>query len=79
MEQKQLHGILMLIGGEVLNLIIERKKVTYDEAAKIFYSSRLYEVLEDEKSKLWRFSAEMLYSLLDEELTTGKITFPEEQ
>lgn len=51
----------------------------YEEAVKLFYTSRLYEVLADEESKVWHFSPEMLYSLFEEEIETGKITFPEEQ
>ena len=79
MDQKQLYALLMLIGGEVIELLIERKKISYDKAANTFYSSGLYAALENEGTKLWRFSTETLYALLDEELTTGKITFPEEQ
>jgi hypothetical protein len=36
--------------------------------------------LEDEESKLWHLSYPILYDLLEEELTTGKIiNWPEEQ
>jgi len=39
----------------------------------------LYKALEDEKTKVWRLGYPLLYDLLDEELATGSITFPEEQ
>jgi hypothetical protein len=39
----------------------------------------LYNTLEIEETKLWHLSALTLYALLDEELTTGRITWPEEQ
>jgi hypothetical protein len=35
--------------------------------------------LEDEETKLWRLGYPLLYDLLEEELSTGRITFPEEQ
>jgi len=62
-----------------LNLIVEKRKVVYEEAIRLFYASKLYKILEDEESKIWHFSPEMLFSLLEEELETGNITFPEEQ
>ncbi|GHV10094.1 hypothetical protein FACS189485_23060 [Spirochaetia bacterium] len=41
-------------------------------------NSNLYEMLENEESKLWHLSAETLYSLLEQELTNGVIQYPEE-
>ena len=79
MDKKKFPAILFVIGGQVLNIIIEKKGITYEEAVKLFYPSKLYEALESEESKVWHFSPETLYSLLEEELATGKITFPEEQ
>jgi hypothetical protein len=35
--------------------------------------------LEDEETKVWRLSYPTLHDLLEEELETGEITFPEEQ
>ena len=34
--------------------------------------------LEDEETKLWHLSAHALYEMYQEEVTTGKITYPEE-
>ena len=79
MDNQKLGGLLMILGAQVLNLITERRNADYKDAVKLFYSSTLYSKLEQEETKLWHLSAETLYSLLDEELTTGKITFPEEQ
>jgi hypothetical protein len=58
---------------------MENKNLGLEEAAGILYNSRLYETLEDEKTKVWRLGYPLLYDLLEEELSTGKITFPEEQ
>ena len=52
----------------------------YDEitAAKEFYNSKVYALLEQEDTKLWHFSALTLFNMFDEEKKTSSITFPEE-
>jgi hypothetical protein len=42
-------------------------------------NSETRSVLEDERTKVWRLGYPLPYDLLNEELTTGKITYPEEQ
>jgi Holliday junction resolvasome RuvABC DNA-binding subunit len=79
MDNQKLAGFLMMADSRLLELLIERNGVDYQAALKLLYTSKLYSVLEREETKLWHFSAETLYTLLNEELTTGKITFPEEQ
>jgi hypothetical protein len=68
-----------MITPGIIVLLIEKHKLPLEEAADILYNSQLYKVLEDEKTKMWRLGYPILYDLLEEELTTGKITFPEEQ
>jgi hypothetical protein len=58
---------------------MENHRTSEEEAANMLYNSELYKVLEDEGSKLWHLSYPILYDLLEEELTTGNITWPEEQ
>ena len=49
-----------------------------EKAVEMFYSSELYSRLEEEETKLWHLSAQALFDLFQEELDTGKITYPEE-
>jgi len=79
MNQVQLPSFLAVIVPRVLSKLTEAKKITGQEAIKILYNSKLYETLEQEETKLWHLSVETLVSLLEEELSTGSITFPEEQ
>jgi hypothetical protein len=79
MTNDQLSGLLALIDAPLINAIMERRGTGYKKAAELLYTSTLYAKLEDEQTKLWHLSAETLYDLLDEELRTGKITYPEEQ
>ena len=78
MTSNQLTSYLSIILPRLLALLAERKGFAEQEAIQVLYTSELYETLEREETKLWHMSAETLYGLLDEELTTGKITYPEE-
>lgn len=72
-------AVIAMITPGIINLIMEKHELGVEEASGLLYNSRLYEALEDEKTKLWRLGYPLLYDMLDEEITTGKITFPEEQ
>jgi hypothetical protein len=76
---KSISPVIAMITPGILNLLMENRKLNLDEASDLLYRSQLYQALEDEKTKVWRLSYPMLYDMLEEELTTGKITFPEEQ
>ena len=72
-------SVIAMITPGILSLLMVNKGVTLEEASDMLYHSQLYASLEDEKTKVWRLGYPLLYDLLDEELTTGKITYPEEQ
>jgi hypothetical protein len=78
MNDKEFKAILEILIPRLVGIISEERVVTKDEALTLLYQSKLYARLECESTKLWRLSAQMLYDLLDEELRTGTITFPEE-
>lgn len=48
--------------------------ISYDEAVKLLYNSRVYEALEDEETKMWYYSNYDLFKMFLEELETGKYT-----
>jgi hypothetical protein len=78
MEQTRLTTVLVFLVPQILSLIIEEYKTNDVKAAEMFYSSELYRGLEDERTKLWHLSANALFEMFQEELQTGKITYPEE-
>ena len=78
MSKQEFTAILKLLISSLLQLIEENKSLPPQEAADLFYSSQLYVKLDEEETKLWHLSAHALYDLLEEEMTTGKITYPEE-
>ena len=79
MDKKSISPVIAIITPGIIRLLMENRKLELKAASEILYNSQLYQTLEDEETKLWRLGYPLLYDLLDEELTTGKITFPEEQ
>ncbi|MDR1649965.1 MAG: hypothetical protein LBR71_06860 [Synergistaceae bacterium] len=78
MNSAQLPSLLAVINPRVIQTLMNNRGVNSKEAGRAFYNSELYAMLENEESKLWHLSAETLYDLLEQELNTGKIDYPEE-
>ena len=78
MTPEKLSALLAIINPSVVQLIMENRNLSNIEATKLFYNSNLYAMLENEASKLWHLSPLVLHELLEEELATGKINYPEE-
>ena len=78
MSPERLSALLTLITPSVIQMIMDNKSLTNIEAAKLFYNSELYAMMENEASKLWHLSPLTLYELFEEEITTGDISYPEE-
>jgi hypothetical protein len=79
MNQEQLNITLAFITPGIIQLLMDKRCITAEAASMILYNSKIYKLLEDEKTKLWHLSYPILYDMLEEELSTGEITFPEEQ
>jgi len=78
-NQENLNVTLTFITPGIIQLLMDNRRITAEAASILLYNSKLYKLLEDEGTKLWHLSYPMLYDMLEEELTIGKITFPEEQ
>lgn len=63
---------------QVADLIIKEYSVTDVEATKMFYSSKTYELLSREQTKVWHFSPLTLFNIWKEEKETGSVVLPEE-
>ena len=48
--------------------------ITYNEARKLLYHSKLYKALEDEETKMWYYSSYDLFKMFLEEKETGRYT-----
>lgn len=79
MDKKSISPVIAMITPGIITLLIANRMLNLEDASQLLYNSRLYKTLEDEETKMWRLGYPILYDLLEEELTTGTITFPEEQ
>ena len=69
---------LILLVPQIIELIKNEYEVDDFKAMEMFYQSELYMRLEEEKTKLWHLSVYALFEMFQEEVETGKITYPEE-
>ena len=77
MDEAKFEALLPLIVAALIQKIIERKKISQDEAFSQLYDSRLYSFLDNEETKAWHYSVEKLFRLFEEEMTTGNMELPE--
>ena len=77
MERKKYEAMLVLVVPQVIGLIVKNDGLDEVTAARLFYESRVYSLLEQEETKLWNLSPLTLFNMYDEEQKTGNITFPE--
>ena len=77
MTSEQFNVIMPIISSDIVKTISARKNISESESISLLYSSELYSMLEREDTKLWHYSTPMLYSMLEEEWNTGKITYPD--
>jgi hypothetical protein len=78
MIDAQFKATLEMLIPLVIREIMKSRKISEREAFELLYSSFLYSKLETESTKLWHLSQLTLANLLNEEIETGTITFPEE-
>lgn len=77
MSKEQFEALIPYISADLIKLIADKESISHDDAILRLYSSKLYELLEDEETKVWQYSSEMLYALLKQEEETGTIVFPD--
>jgi len=77
-DGKEFQTILQVIVSRLVKMIATEMNITDKVALNKLYSSKLYEKLEQEDTKVWHLSVPTLYTLYIDELRTGYITFPEE-
>ncbi len=77
MGQEQFAAIMPYISADLVYLIVKKQNIPEEDAIKKLYTSKLYATLEQEETKLWQYSTQMLYSLFEQEEATGDIQFPD--
>ena len=77
MESDQFDALLPVIVAALAVKIVERQQLTEENAIARLYASQIYAALENEKTKVWHYSVEKLYTLFESEQSTGKLELPE--
>lgn len=78
MADKKFEAILILLVQQIIELVYENYPLDEITAAREFYESKVYSLLEQEDTKLWHFSPLTLFNMFDEEKRTGDFQMPEE-
>ncbi len=74
----EIKAMLQFIIPRLIGTIMENMGLTEKDALTRLYTSKLYERLDKEETKLWHLSVPTLFEMFKEEQETGKITYPEE-
>lgn len=77
MGQEQFAAMMPYISADLVAMIANKQNISTKDAITKLYTSKLYGVLENEGTKVWQYSTEMLYSLFEQEEKTGTIQFPD--
>lgn len=75
-ENKRFEVILPIITAELISFIMKEESLGEDDAINRLYATRLYELLENEKTKVWQYSTYMLLELYNRE-KAGELILPE--
>ena len=71
MNKEQFNSVLSIFIADLIKKIIE------EEVIDFLYTSKLYKLLEDEKTKVWQYSTPLLYNLLKNEKEQGVLILPQ--
>ncbi len=77
MEKEQFNALMPYIIEDLAAMISRKEKIAECDAVGRLYESQLYALLEQEDTKLWQYSTDMLYSLFVQEQNEGVLTFPD--
>lgn len=77
MDKNKFDSAFPIISSALAEKITAELNLSEKDAIIKLYSSHLYEMLEQEETKVWHYSTEKLYELFFEEMNSGDITFPQ--
>jgi len=77
MNKEQFNSVFSIIVADLIKTIIKEKNLSEEDAIEYLYLSKVYKLLEDEKTKVWQYSTPLLYSLLESEKRQGVFSLPD--
>ena len=76
--QKFASYLAVVISPAVVGILSELLGVDEVTAMNRYFASSAYAAISDEGQKLWHHSPQLLASMVEEELRTGRFTYPQE-
>ena len=76
--QKFASYLAVVISPAVVGILSESLGVDEVTAMNRYFASAAYAAISDEGQKLWHHSPQLLASMVEEELRTGRFTYPQE-
>ena len=70
--------LAVVVSPSVVGLLAESLGIDEVSAMNKYFTSSVYAAIADEGQKMWHHSPQLLASLVEEELRTGKFTYPQE-
>lgn len=62
---------------DLIEIIVQKKEISFLSAIEYLYSSNLYEYLSDESMKIWHLSSFKLFEVLENEKSTNVFIMPD--
>ncbi|SHI08602.1 hypothetical protein [Clostridium grantii] len=77
MDKNKFDAVFPIISAALVEKIAVELNLSDKDAVTELYSSHLYEMLEQEETKIWQYSTEKLFEMFLEQRNSGKISFPQ--
>ncbi len=76
MDKDKFSTLMAVMTPDIISKIMEKYGLDENKAMALFHKSEVYKALENEDTKVWQYSSEMIVELFDREMN-GKLEFPE--
>ena len=76
MNKDRFSALMAMMTPDIIGKIMEKYGLDEGKAMALFHRSELYKALEQEDTKVWQYSSEMMVELFDREMN-GCLEFPE--
>lgn len=76
MDKDKFSTLMAVMTPDIIGKIMEKYGLDENKAMALFHKSEVYKALENEDTKVWQYSSEMIVELFDREMN-GKLEFPE--
>lgn len=77
MTEKEFNSFITIKIQGLVNVIISKKKVSFEEAVAYLYKSETYQYLIAEETKTWHLSEQKLFEILVSEYETKQCKLPD--